>query len=95
MTSRKYVPICRHCGRDADLSIKSGGRPAMLCFPCRQLQIVSGHENVIPRAHRPPSRTTPRMAYAEQKARTARAIERSRTENIPMVEALRREGLVR
>lgn len=88
---RKYIAVCRACGGSENIPLMSNGRPSGICTPCHEIEL-----GAFVTARRAPARkVTPKMAYAEQKTRTARAIERARVEGISMVEALRREGLVR
>lgn len=92
--NRKYIAVCRACGGSDNIPLMSNGRPSGICTPCHDVEL-----SAFTSARRAPSaparKVTPKMAYAEQKTRTARAIERARVEGISMVEALRQEGLVR
>lgn len=91
---RKYTAVCRACGGSENIPLMSNGRPSGICTPCHDAEL-SAFTSARRAPATPARRVTPKMAYKEQKARTARAIERARVENISMVEALRREGLVR
>jgi len=85
---------CRHCGRSDQLLPLLDGRPSRVCRPCRRKQVNARRGHLGGDQYRQPRYAPKAQKYADQKAATARAIERAQREQIPMVEALRLEGVI-
>ena len=91
MTTLEPRPKCASCGSHEGLPLRSDGHPSSICIACRRREIIDKRLGYRPARSDPPPCTS---SYAAHKTATQRAIELASREKIPMLEALRREGVI-
>lgn len=89
-------PTCKHCGSD-DVPLLHSGNHGSVCHACRKNSVRLARRFLYGvHAGRQPLPVPKRKeSYSEHMAKVQRAIERSAREQIPMVDALKREGVIR
>ncbi len=90
-------PRCKHCGSDEDMPLLHSGKHGTVCARCRREPVQRNRRYLfgVHDGRQPLPAPKRKESYSEHRAKVQRAIERSAREKIPMVDALKMEGVIR